>query len=132
MLKLISNFLYFSFISSSDKSYNKLNELDVTSIVLYIVGLGGVGLTKFIISNTINTVITLKHIVPIVNNLKLNGLNDKQMQYTFLLMYANNKISYDELKLFLAKINSFIDEELDSLSDEERKVMIKNMFSQYE
>ena len=47
-------------------------------------------------------------------------------------MYANNKISYDELKLFLAKINSFIDEELDSLSDEERKTMIKNMFSQYE
>ena len=67
-----------------------------------------------------------------IDNLKANGLNDKQMQYTFLLMYANNKISYDELKLFLAKINSFIDEELDSLSDEERKVMIKNMFSQYE
>ena len=59
-------------------------------------------------------------------------MNDKQMQYTFLLMYANNKISYEELKLFLAKINSFIDEELDSLSDEERKEMIKNMFKQYE
>ena len=75
---------------------------------------------------------TLSELNELVNNLKLNGLNDKQMQYTFLLMYANNKISYDELKLFLAKINSFIDEELDSLSDEERKVMIKNMFSQYE
>ena len=75
---------------------------------------------------------TLSELNELVNNLKLNGLNDKQMQYTFLLMYANNKISYDELKLFLAKINSFIDEELDSLSDEERKTMIKNMFSQYE
>ena len=75
---------------------------------------------------------TLSELNELVNNLKLNGLNDKQMQYTFLLMYANNKISYDELKLFLAKINSFIDEELDSLSDEERKEMIKNMFSQYE
>ena len=75
---------------------------------------------------------TLNELNELVNNLKLNGLNDKQMQYTFLLMYANNKISYDELKLFLAKINSFIDEELDSLSDEERKAMIKNMFSQYE
>lgn len=75
---------------------------------------------------------TLSELNELVNNLKLNGLNDKQMQYTFLLMYANNKISYDELKLFLAKINSFIDEELDSLSDEERKAMIKNMFSQYE
>jgi hypothetical protein len=75
---------------------------------------------------------TLSELNELVNNLKLNGLNDKQMQYTFLLMYANNKINYDELKLFLAKINSFIDEELDSLSDKERKVMIKNMFSQYE
>ena len=75
---------------------------------------------------------TLSELNELVNNLKLNGLNDKQMQYTFLLMYANNKISYDELKLFLAKINSFIDEELDSLSDEERKEMIKNMFKQYE
>ena len=75
---------------------------------------------------------TLSELNELVNNLKLNGLNDKQMQYTFLLMYANNKISYDELKLFLAKINSFIDEELDNLSDEERKEMIKNMFKQYE
>ena len=75
---------------------------------------------------------TLNELNELITNLKLNGMNDKQMQYTFLLMYANNKISYDELKLFLAKINSFIDEELDSLSDEERKVMIKNMFSQYE
>ena len=45
---------------------------------------------------------TLSELNELVNNLKLNGLNDKQMQYTFLLMYANNKISYDELKLFLA------------------------------
>ena len=75
---------------------------------------------------------TLNELNALVTNLKLNGMNDKQMQYTFLLMYANNKISYEELKLFLAKINSFIDEELDSLSDEERKEMIKNMFKQYE
>ena len=75
---------------------------------------------------------TLNELNELITNLKLNGMNDKQMQYTFLLMYANNKISYEELKLFLAKINSFIDEELDSLSDEERKAMIKNMFSQYE
>ena len=75
---------------------------------------------------------TLNELNELITNLKLNGMNDKQMQYTFLLMYANNKISYEELKLFLAKINSFIDEELDSLSDEERKTMIKNMFSQYE
>ena len=75
---------------------------------------------------------TLNELNELVTNLKLNGMNDKQMQYTFLLMYANNKISYEELKLFLAKINSFIDEELDSLSDEERKEMIKNMFKQYE
>lgn len=75
---------------------------------------------------------TLNELNELIKNLKLNGLNDKQMQYTFLLMYANNKITYDELKLFLAKINSFIDEELDSLSDNERKEMIKNMFKQYE
>ena len=75
---------------------------------------------------------TLKELNELITNLKLNGMNDKQMQYTFLLMYANNKISYEELKLFLAKINSFIDEELDNLSDEERKEMIKNMFKQYE
>ena len=74
----------------------------------------------------------LNELNELITNLKLNGMNDKQMQYTFLLMYANNKISYEELKLFLAKINSFIDEELDSLSDEERKEMIKNMFKQYE
>ena len=74
---------------------------------------------------------TLNELNELITNLKLNGMNDKQMQYTFLLMYANNKISYEELKLFLAKINSFIDEELDSLSDEERKEMIKNMFNQY-
>ena len=75
---------------------------------------------------------TLNELNELITNLKLNGMNDKQMQYTFLLMYANNKISYEELKLFLAKINSFIDEELDILSDEERKEMIKNMFKQYE
>ena len=75
---------------------------------------------------------TLNELNELITNLKLNGMNDKQMQYTFLLMYANNKISYEELKLFLAKINSFIDEELDSFSDEERKEMIKNMFKQYE
>ena len=75
---------------------------------------------------------TLNELNELITNLKLNGMNDKQMQYTFLLMYANNKISYEELKLLLAKINSFIDEELDSLSDEERKEMIKNMFKQYE
>ena len=75
---------------------------------------------------------TLNELNELITNLKLNGMNDKQMQYTFLLMYANNKISYEELKLFLAKINSFIDEELDNLSGEERKEMIKNMFKQYE
>lgn len=75
---------------------------------------------------------TLNELNELITNLKLNGMNDKQMQYTFLLMYANNKISYEELKLFLAKINSFIDEDLDNLSDEERKEMIKNMFKQYE
>ena len=75
---------------------------------------------------------TLNELNELITHLKLNGMNDKQMQYTFLLMYANNKISYEELKLFLAKINSFIDEELDSLSDEERKEMIKNMIKQYE
>ena len=74
---------------------------------------------------------TLNELNELITNLKLNGMNDKQMQYTFLLMYANNKISYEELKLFLAKINSFIDEDLDNLSDEERKEMIKNMFKQY-
>ena len=60
---------------------------------------------------------TLNELNELITNLKLNGMNDKQMQYTFLLMYANNKISY---------------EELDNLSDEERKEMIKNMFKQYE
>ena len=75
---------------------------------------------------------TLNELNELITNLKLNGMNDKQMQYTFLLMYANNKISYEELKLFLAKINSFIDEELDNLNDDERKEMIKNMFKQYE
>ena len=75
---------------------------------------------------------TLNELNELINNLKINGMNDKQMQYTFLLMYANNKISYEELKLFLAKINSFIDEELDNLNDDERKEMIKNMFKQYE
>ena len=75
---------------------------------------------------------TLNELNELITNLKLNGMNDKQMQYTFLLMYANNKISYEELKLFLAKINCFIDEELDNSSDEERKEMIKNMFKQYE
>ena len=49
---------------------------------------------------------TLNELNELITNLKLNGMNDKQMQYTFLLMYANNKISYEELKLFLAKISS--------------------------
>ena len=41
---------------------------------------------------------TLNELNALVTNLKLNGMNDKQMQYTFLLMYANNKISFEELK----------------------------------
>ena len=63
-----------------------------------------------------------------IDNLKANGLNDKQMQITFFLMYRNKKISYIELKLFLAKINSSIDEEMDNLSDDERREIITNMF----
>lgn len=70
----------------------------------------------------------LKELNQMIENLKANGLNDKQMQITFLLMYKNQKISYIELKLFLAKINSSIDEEMDNLSDEERREIIANMF----
>ena len=71
---------------------------------------------------------TLIELNQMIENLKANGLNDKQMQITFLLMYKNQKISYIELKLFLAKINSSIDEEMDNLSDEERREIIANMF----
>ena len=71
---------------------------------------------------------TLVELNQMIENLKANGLNEKQMQITFLLMYKNRKISYIELKLFLAKINSSIDEEMDSLTDEERIKIIEEMF----
>ena len=71
---------------------------------------------------------TLKDLNELINNLKANGLTDNQMQITFLLMYRNNKISYSELKLLLAKINYSIDEEIDNLTEEERKEMVNEMF----
>ena len=71
---------------------------------------------------------TLVELNQMIENLKANGLNDKQMQITFLLMYKNKKISYIELQLFLAKINASIDEEMDNLSDEERRKIIEEMF----
>ena len=71
---------------------------------------------------------TINELNQMIKNLKANGLSEKQMQITFLLMYRNKKISYIELKLFLAKINSSIDEEMDNLSDEERREIIANMF----
>ena len=71
---------------------------------------------------------TLIELNQMIENLKANGLNNKQMEITFLLMYKNKKISYIELKLFLAKINSSIDEEIDSLTDEERIKIIEEMF----
>lgn len=71
---------------------------------------------------------TINELNQMIENLKANGLSEKQMQITFLLMYKNKKISYIELKLFLAKINSSIDEEMDNLSDEERREIIANMF----
>lgn len=71
---------------------------------------------------------TINELNQMIENLKANGLSEKQMQITFLLMYRNKKISYIELKLFLAKINSSIDEEMDNLSDEERREIIANMF----
>ena len=71
---------------------------------------------------------TLKDLNELINNLKANGLTDNQMQITFLLMYRNDKISYSELKLLLAKINYSIDEEIDNLSEEERKEMVNEMF----
>ena len=71
---------------------------------------------------------TLKDLNELINNLKANGLTENQMQITFLLMYRNNKISYSDLKLLMAKINYSIDEEIDNLSEDERKQMIKDMF----
>ena len=71
---------------------------------------------------------TLVELNQMIENLKANGLNNKQMEITFLLMYKNKKISYIELQLFLAKINASIDEEMDNLSDEERRKIIEEMF----
>ena len=71
---------------------------------------------------------TLIELNQMIENLKANGLNNKQMEITFLLMYKNKKISYIELQLFLAKINASIDEEMDNLSDEERRKIIEEMF----
>lgn len=71
---------------------------------------------------------TLIELNQMIENLKANGLNNKQMEITFLLMYKNRKISYIELQLFLAKINASIDEEMDNLSDEERRKIIEEMF----
>ena len=71
---------------------------------------------------------TLKGLNELINNLKANGLTENQMQITFLLMYRNNKISYSDLKLLMAKINYSIDEEIDNLSEDERKQMINDMF----
>ena len=71
---------------------------------------------------------TLKDLNELINNLKANGLTDNQMQITFLLMYRNNKISYSELKLLLAKINYSIEEEIDNLTEEERKEIVNEMF----
>jgi len=47
-------------------------------------------------------------------------------------MYRNKKISYIELKLFLAKINCSINEEMDALSDEERIKLLDEMFKSLE
>ena len=63
-----------------------------------------------------------------VVNLRANGLTDEQIQITFLLMYRNKKISYIELKLFLAKINCSVNEEMDELSDDERRSILDEMF----
>lgn len=71
---------------------------------------------------------TLKDLNELISNLKANGLTDNQMQITFLLMYRNDKITYSDLKLLLAKINYSIEEEIDNLSEEERKQMINDMF----
>lgn len=71
---------------------------------------------------------TINELNQMIVNLKENGLTEKQMQITFLLMYSNGKINYTELKLFLAKTNCTIDEEMDNLSDEERKSILKDMF----
>ncbi len=75
---------------------------------------------------------TLIELNEMINNLKANGLDEKQMQITFLLMYRNKKISYTELKLFLAKINCTIDEEMDKLTDEERRNILNEMFKELE
>ena len=71
---------------------------------------------------------TLKDLNELISNLKANGLTNNQMQITFLLMYRNDKITYSDLKLLLAKINYSIEEEIDNLSEEERKQMINDMF----
>ena len=55
---------------------------------------------------------TLKDLNELISNLKANGLTDNQMQITFLLMYRNDKITYSDLKLLLAKINYSIEEEI--------------------
>ena len=44
------------------------------------------------------------------------------------LINRNDKITYSDLKLLLAKINYSIEEEIDNLSEEERKQMINDMF----
>lgn len=75
---------------------------------------------------------TINELNQMIVNLRANGLTDKQMQLTFLLMYRNEKITYTELKLFLAKINCTIDEEMDNLSDEERRNLISEMFKSLE
>lgn len=75
---------------------------------------------------------TFNELNEMVVNLRANGLTDEQMQITFLLMYRNQKINYTELKLFLAKINCSIDEEMDNLSDEERRKILDEMFKSLE
>lgn len=75
---------------------------------------------------------TLNELNQMIVNLKANGLTEKQMQITFLLMYKNEKINYSELKLFLAKINCTIDEEMDNMSDNERRILLKEMFKSLE
>ena len=74
----------------------------------------------------------LSELNQMIVNLRANGLTDEQIQITFLLMYRNKKISYIELKLFLAKINCSINEEMDALSDDERIKLLDEMFKSLE
>lgn len=69
----------------------------------------------------------VKDVEKSIKKLRKQGYADEQIAKSFINLYVTDQVNYEQCKALLNVLNFHFNEEIDKLSDENRKSILKQM-----